>query len=118
MKFALQKGISKNTKNSRYKDYLFESRKLHYLKRIKDKEMISRGHDFFSKSHINNPMKWWQKSKTYLRNMKLKASLVKNMKSLKKLMMIFYNLNGKKFRKIRFLIMKLRTYNSKILNKI
>ena len=67
MKLALQKGISKNTKNSRYKDYLFESRKLHYLKRIKDKEMISRGHDFFSKSHINNPRKWWQKSKTYFK---------------------------------------------------
>ena len=27
--------------------------------------MISRGHDFFSKSHINIPRKWWQKSKTY-----------------------------------------------------
>ena len=25
--------------------------------------MISRGNDFFSKSNINNPRKWWQRSK-------------------------------------------------------
>ncbi len=67
LKFALQKGISKNLKDSRYKDYLLESRKLHYLKRIKDKEMISRGNDFFSKSNISNPRKWWQKSKRYFK---------------------------------------------------
>jgi len=29
--------------------------------------MISRGNDFFSKSHINNPRKWWQKSKYYFK---------------------------------------------------
>ena len=29
--------------------------------------MISRGHDMFSKNHINNPRKWWQKSKRYFK---------------------------------------------------
>ena len=67
LKLCLQKGISKANKISRKKDYLDESRKLHYLKRIKDKEMISRGNDMFSKSHINNPRKWWQKSKHYFK---------------------------------------------------
>ena len=67
LKFALQKGINKNLRDSRYKDYLLESRKLHYLKRIKDKEMILRSHDFFSKSHIKDPRKWWQKTKWYFK---------------------------------------------------
>ena len=58
LKLYLQKGISKDIKISRKKDYLYEFKKLHYLKRIKDKEMISRSTDFFSKSHIKNPRKW------------------------------------------------------------
>ena len=29
--------------------------------------MISRGNDFFSKSHISNPRKWWQKTKSYFK---------------------------------------------------
>jgi len=37
------------------------------MKRIKDKEMISRSNDFFVKSHIENPRKWWQKSKCYFK---------------------------------------------------
>ena len=29
--------------------------------------MISRGNDIFSKSHIKNPRKWWQRSKRYFK---------------------------------------------------
>lgn len=59
----MQKNISTNLKNSRYQDYLYESKKLDYLKRIKDKEMKARSNDFFSKSNIKNPKKWWDRTK-------------------------------------------------------
>ena len=29
--------------------------------------MLLRSHDFFSKSHIDNPRKWWQKTKYYFK---------------------------------------------------
>ncbi len=35
--------------------------------------MISRGNDFFSKSHINNPRKWWQRNKRYFKKYEYKS---------------------------------------------
>ena len=67
LKLCLQKGISKDNKILRKKDYLYEQRILHYLKRIKDKEIISLSNDFFSKSHIKYPRKWWQRNKRYFK---------------------------------------------------
>ena len=67
LKLYFQKGISKDIKISRKKDYLYEAKKLHYLKRVKDKEMIYRSNDIFSKSHIKNPRKWWKHTKRYFK---------------------------------------------------
>ena len=43
------------------------------MKRIKDREMISRSNDYFSKSHIENPRKWWQKSNRYFKKFEDKS---------------------------------------------
>ena len=84
--------------------------------------MISRGNDFFSKSHINNPRKWWQKSKRFFKNMKTKVSLAKIMKILKILMTIYYSHTGKMFQKIKKFNndqddIEFKTFEEKIIEK-